>query len=289
MSDRAGQASALTALDEEVRRVREAVSAAKGDIALVHEQYAAGLDGNREHFGFSDGFSQPAIKGDGVQATFGQGTPEADRQWSELELGEFILGYLDGDQDTAAAPVGPLGRNGTFMVYRKLHQHVAAFRHMLREHAQGMPGGEELLAAKIVGRWRDGTPLVLSPDGSHREHYSSIEAINDFRYEDDLDRRRCPVGAHVRRTNPRDALGWHGTRSRRHRMIRRGMPYGPPLPEGVSEDDGSDRGLIFICFVASLARQFEVVQRQWCGTATSSGSATTATSCCSMTSGTRPR
>jgi Dyp-type peroxidase family len=253
------------ALDEELRRVLEAAGGSGGGLAVVHEQRAGGLEGNREHFGFSDGLAQPAIKGDGVQATPGQGTPEKGGTWSELELGEFILGYPDGDQELAQAPAGPLGRNATFMAYRKLHQEVAAFRRILREHAGGAPGGEELLAAKIVGRWRDGTPLVLSPDGSDRERYRNPEKINDFRYEDDLDGRRCPVGAHVRRTNPRDALGWNGTRSRRHRMIRRGMPYGPPLPDGVLEDDGSDRGLIFVCFVASLARQFEVVQRQWCG------------------------
>lgn len=253
------------ALDEEARRVLDPASGAKGGVTLVHEQRTEGLAGNREHFGFSDGLSQPAIKGDGVLATPGQGTPEADGQWSELELGELILGYPDSDQEVPQAPAGPLGRNGTFMVYRKLHQDVALFRRVLREHAAGIPGGEELLAAKIVGRWRDGTPIALSPDGADRERHSSPERINDFRYGDDLDGLRCPLGAHVRRTNPRDALGWHGTRSRRHRMIRRGMPYGPPLPEGATEDDGSDRGLIFVCFVASLARQFEVVQRQWCG------------------------
>lgn len=233
-------------------------------VTVVHEQEAAGLEGNREHFGFSDGFAQPAIKGDGIIAMPGQGTPEKDGAWSELAMGEFILGHEDGDQTTAAAPAGPLGLNATYMVYRKLHQDVAGFRALLRELAKGYPGGEELLAAKIVGRWPDGTPLELSPDGRDRERYSAPEKINDFRYEDDLDGRRCPLGAHVRRTNPRDALGWHGTRSRRHRMIRRGMPYGPPLPEGAP-DDGADRGLVFVCFCASLWRQFEIVQAQWCG------------------------
>ena len=132
----------------------------------------------------------------------------------------------------------------------------------LRERANGYPGGEERLAAKVVGRWRDGTPVELAPDAPRA---LPPEQLNDFRYEDDASGERCPLGAHIRRANPRDALGWHGVRTRRHRMIRRGMPYGTPLPDGVLEDDGEDRGLVFVCFGASLRRQFEIVQQAWCG------------------------
>jgi Dyp-type peroxidase family len=249
------------ALEEALAELRAGL---REGLHVVHEQRAAALEGNREHFGFADGFAQPAIKGDGVIAMPGQGTPEKGGKWSELPLGEFVLGHDDADSGRAEAPAGPLGSNATYMVYRKLHQDVALFRRVLRELAAGFPGGEELLAAKIVGRWRDGTPLVLSPDGRDRALHAAPERINDFRYEGDLDGRRCPLGAHVRRTNPRDALGWFGTRTRRHRMIRRGMPYGPPLPGDATDDDGRDRGLVFVCFCASLARQFETVQAQWC-------------------------
>jgi hypothetical protein len=86
---------------------------------------------------------------------------------------------------------------------------------------------------------------------------------NDFRYlDDDGAGLKCPKGAHIRRTNPRDALGWGGKLSTRHRIIRRGMPYGEYL-EGL-EDDGQDRGLIFICLNADFERQFEVIQAPWC-------------------------
>ena len=67
----------------------------------------------------------------------------------------------------------------------------------------------------------------------------------------------------MRRTNPRDALRWESRLSARHRILRRGMPYGPALAEG-EDDDGADRGLLFVCMQASIARQFEIVQTQWC-------------------------
>jgi len=232
-------------------------------IAVMHIERAAVPSGNREHFGFADGFAQPGVAGDGNVSKPGDGKPERNGRWQELALGEFILGYDDEDEQLPVAPRGPLGRNGTYMVYRKLHQDVAAFRRALRERSGAFPGGEEELAARIVGRWRDGTPLVLAPDGRDRERHHAPERINDFRYERDPDGTRCPLGAHVRRVNPRDALGWNATRSRRHRMIRRGMPYGPPAPDGET-DDGQERGLIFVSFCSSIRRQFEIVQAQWC-------------------------
>jgi deferrochelatase/peroxidase EfeB len=151
------------------------------------------------------------------------------------------------------------------MVWRKLYQDVALFRTTLREAARSYSGGDEdALAAKIVGRWRNGTPLVVSPDAELPGFDARSPGANDFRYgATDDDGRRCPLGAHVRRSNPRDALGFDGALSFRHRIIRRGMPYGPLLAEGALEDDGRDRGLVFVSFNASISRQFESLQRQW--------------------------
>jgi len=151
------------------------------------------------------------------------------------------------------------------MVWRKLHQDVALFRRTLRDAARLYESGdEEKLAAKVVGRWRDGTPLVTSPAAPDPDFKPDAREANDFRYaEADPDGSRCPVGAHIRRSNPRDALGFEGRLSFRHRIIRRGMPYGPALPDGATEDDGQDRGLVFVCFNASISRQFEGVQIQW--------------------------
>jgi Dyp-type peroxidase family len=149
------------------------------------------------------------------------------------------------------------------MVWRKLHQDVAGFRAQLHEQAERLQLEEELVAAKLVGRWRDGSPLALRPDAPDPALGNDKQRANDFRYGDDPLGRSCPRGAHVRRTNPRDALGWEGRLTARHRILRRGMPYGPALAEGAA-DDGVARGLLFVCLQASIARQFEIVQTQWC-------------------------
>jgi deferrochelatase/peroxidase EfeB len=130
----------------------------------------------------------------------------------------------------------------------------------------------KLLAAKMVGRWPNGAPLVQHPD--REPVVADMEKANDFWYKDDLAGDRCPVGAHIRRSNPRDGL--YANRadslivSNRHRLLRRGRAYGAPLAPSLDPDDflavkgdSGDRGLHFVCFNTDLARQFEFVQNTW--------------------------
>jgi Dyp-type peroxidase family len=255
--------------DRALARMQAAIAAA-GGLRIVHQQETALLSGAREHFGFADGFAQPAIAGSSDERTRGGGVPEKDGGWRALAPGEFILGYPDEDTRDdpkgrlPTRPDGPLGRGGTYMVWRKLHQDVARWRRVIAAAAKLYADGDEAkLAAKVVGRWADGTPLVTSPDGPLPGFDPSTPAANDFRYDGDRDGRGCPLGAHIRRSNPRDALGFDGALSFRHRMIRRGMPYGPPLAPAAAGDDGAGRGLVFVCFQASISRQFEAVQMQW--------------------------
>jgi Dyp-type peroxidase family len=255
--------------------------AAQHGLRLLHEQPARPLDNRREHFGWADGFGQPWIEGGTGIPRPGQGVPQDDGiTWRALKAGEFVLGYPDEDGQTIGGRAEWLLANGSFMVYRKLYQDVAAFRRGLYLEAARygrtvrpqppMDGDQlyELMAAKVVGRWRDGVAIELverrvEPDSRALGGRAQGDPDNDFRYyQADASGYRCPKGAHIRRTNPRDALGWGGKMTTRHRIIRRGMPYGPFL-EGL-DDDKKDRGLIFICFNADFARQFEVVQEQWC-------------------------
>jgi Dyp-type peroxidase family len=234
-------------------------------IAVVHCQRADLLEGSREQFGFRDGFSQPALhgvsedrrsrRGEGVQRPRLRLTGEA---WRDVKLGEFVLGHEDED---GVVPGGrdPLLRNGTFMVWRKLEQDVDAFTNWIETHAGDGPDARDALRAKILGRWPNGDSLIRRPasraygTGAGEPRHHDLE-INDFTYAGDADGVRCPLGAHVRRCNPRDALGFRTERSRRNRIIRRGLPY-------VDRDES--RGLIFVCFNASIARQFEQVQGNW--------------------------
>ena len=172
-----------------------------------------------------------------------------------------MLGYTDETGGMAPVPTPEvLGRNGTYVVFRKLHQRVAAFRRFLKESARG-PDDEELLAAKLMGRWPSGAPLALCPFHDDRDLGADPRRNNDFSFGDDATGYGTPPGAHIRRANPRDAPVAGVVRL--HRMIRRGTAYGPELPVGAIDDDGVDRGLMFAFVGAHLGRQFEFVQSEW--------------------------
>ena len=233
-------------------RARKAYQELAG-IAAIWQQDCYALPSEKEPFGFRDGISHPAIEGSGIPGTNPNEQP--------LKAGEFVLGYRDETGGIQIPQPEVLGRNGTYVVFRKLHQRVAAFRRYLKENSAG-PEDEELLAAKMMGRWQSGAPLALCPVHDDPELGADPRRNNDFLYEeDDPTGFKTPGGSHIRRTNPRDAS--IAGIARIHRMIRRGTAYGPPLPEGVLEDDGLDRGLMFAFVGAHLGRQFEFVQSQW--------------------------
>jgi Dyp-type peroxidase family len=204
-----------------------------------------------DHFGYRDRLSQPVVEGSGDEPTPGSGAP--------LKPGEFILGYPDEVGPPAGLPhPAELVHNGTFVAYRRLEEHVGRFRQFLREHGK-TPEGEELLAAKLMGRWRSGAPLIHCPDEDDPAMGADPQRNNNFNYknEDPLG-YAVPLGSHCRRMNPRDTAA----NMNRRRMIRRGGTYGPALPEGAA-DDGIERGIAAFVICASLVRQFEFAQNVW--------------------------
>ena len=241
--------------------VHSLLAGAGDSIRPVHVQNTRRLPGDREHFGFRDGIGQPAVEGVARHRP-GEGIPVGS-SWKPVPAGEFVLGYRAADGRLPPGPPSPLDRNSSFLVYRKLAQDVAAYRCFIASQGRNFPGGERTLAAKLIGRWPDGTPLELSPDGEDPKIAADPARRNDFGFGTDPEGLRCPVGAHVRRANPRDGLGFDGALVSRHRLIRRGAPYGPALPDGVMQPDGAERGVLFYAFNASFARQFEFIQSQW--------------------------
>lgn len=222
-------------------------------ISVIWRLDCYALSTDREHFGFKDGISHPAVEGSGV--------PGSNPQERPLRAGEFFLGYVDETNEFPPMPQPEiLARNGTYVVFRKLHQRVAAFRQYLKANSSS-PEEEAFLGAKMMGRWQSGAPLALCPMHDDPELGADPKRNNDFLFGDDPKGLKTPPGSHVRRANPRDS-GVSGV-ARLHRMIRRGTSYGPLLPEGVLEDDGVERGLAFIFVGSRLGRQFEFVQREW--------------------------
>lgn len=270
----------LTALSTTQRQ-----SAAASGLTVVWSESSADLPNSQEHFGFHDSISQPAIEGTGR-------TPDDNE--APIKAGEFVLGYANEYNLTPLSPQAPvsapganllaqtdsqqpdLGRNGTYLVFRKLEQDVAGFwRFMAAQTNTGQAADDarraEWLAAKCVGRWPSGTPLVLSPQADLPQ--PSAKPDNTFRYQAiDPAGLRCPLGSHIRRGNPRDTLPPDPADSltlvRRHRLLRRGRDYGPLLANPRSGvDDGVKRGLFFIALNTNLARQFEFVQQTWLSSA----------------------
>lgn len=250
----------ITAIAKEMLQLETALQRAQAALAdlagitPIWRQDCHVLPDEAEPFGFKDGISHPAIEGSGIPGTNPLEVP--------LKPGEFVLGYPDEMSDAPLIPhPDALGRNGSYIVFRKLYQRVAEFRRYLKSQA-ATPENEELLAAKMMGRWRSGAPLALSPNADDHILGNDAKRNNDFLFKsDDPIGYKTPLGSHIRRMNPRDADIAGVTRI--HRMIRRGTAYGAPLPPGVLEDDGADRGLIFAFVGANLGRQFEFVQSEW--------------------------
>ena len=254
---------------EMIDRERGALEAAGAHV--YPDELAWPMEG-REHFGFADGLSQPFVPGP---------FPEPRHDQDRVATGEILLGYPNAYGKLPQAPRWgdvDLGRNGSYLVFRKLAQDVARFWGWLDERARALEPRDrdaaaalrEQLAAKLVGRWRSGAPLVLTPDRDDPA-LATPQRRNAFGYlTHDPDGLRCPIASHVRRANPRDARGGSAQDSHdvvsHHRIVRRGRSYGAPLPDEAAragKDDGVPRGLYFISLQASIARGFEFIQQTW--------------------------
>jgi Dyp-type peroxidase family len=264
----------LETLESKIKRY---TGQADQGVTIVQRIDGIRTNDGKEHFGFADGMAQPLI--DGAPGTSKSANVSAAvRARDVVPAGEFLLGYPDTYGTPSRGPtvasardlgnalprlpsgVSDLGKNGTYLVFRQLRQDVAALEKFLGT-AEPDPAARELLAAKLVGRWRSGAPLVKAPNAND----PGLASDNDFDYHADKLGARCPIGSHIRRANPRDSNGDDPAASlastNRHRILRRGRVYGPRWAPGETND--TDRGLLFICLNADIQRQFEFVQQTW--------------------------
>jgi Dyp-type peroxidase family len=213
-----------------------------------------GAHGGTEHFGFKDGVSQPGVRGF-TSATIRHGRWENEHQpGSEIiATGEFVLGYAGerGSYQRVRPPDPPWWmRDGSFQVFLRLTQDVVGWRDQMERLDSALA---EDVAAKAIGRRPDGTPLA--PAGGGQE-------LNDFDYNDDPHGHHTPRFAHIRKVSPRDNAVFQ---DRAHRLLRRGIPFGPPFEADQAEarNQEVERGLLFNAFMASIEDQFEFAQRNW--------------------------
>lgn len=277
------------------------------ELAVVYRETGAPLAGEKEHFGFRDGISQPGVRGrvDADQpltrryfdAEDPRAAYEARPGQGLIWPGQFVFGYpTQVDLDPVAAgplakPPHPWMRNGSFLAFQRLRQDVPAFQEFVRQEAlrvstelgREVSAGE--FAAWLVGRWPDGTPLMRSPEGPDPQIVDDSMAINFFGYAaaesparvrdaegpdaearvvpgspEDNGGLRCPHFAHIRKVNARDK-GTDLGASTRFRILRRGIPFGPPFEEG--EAGCFDRGLLFLSYQRSLHPQFLTLFATW--------------------------
>jgi Dyp-type peroxidase family len=252
--------SAFADSEEQRRRVlaiaREQYESVSG-ISVLRTQDFGTQPGDLNPLGYKDGIDQPPIEGSGVEPLPGQGRP--------IKAGEFILGY-PGEAGVALPMPQPdvLGRNGTYVGFRKYQSRVGAFNRFLQ--ANGNTEEErELLAAKLVGRWRSGAPLTLAPDVDNPALGADPRRNNDFNYVNDPHGQQVPFGSHIRRMNPRDTELTRLTDVNIHRIIRRGTTYGVPYdPNALSEqDDEVPRGAYFLFISAKAMATIEFLQQEW--------------------------
>lgn len=313
----------------EVARIEDTIYAARtpdgkpthSGVQVIYKQNGATLPPpltGHEHFGFLDGVSQPGLRGllsDDPNDVLtlrqnpkdrDQGKPGQDLLWP----GEFVFGYPGQDPTKKVSEKGPVsnagpawGKDGSFLVFRRLRQDVFTFHNFLRDTAKDLGINSGLFGAKCVGRWASGAPILRAPNKDNKALANSDCANNNFEFQDESEQirpedkespidctdenqnpppnlfapspgdpkgERCPFAGHIRKTYPRDdtsksipGLGEESTQT--HRLLRRGIPYGEAsLSKPTAPvEDSVDRGLLFLAYQTSIEQQFEFVTKAW--------------------------
>jgi deferrochelatase/peroxidase EfeB len=241
----------------------------RGDgMALMEMREGKPVPTTKVHFGYTDGISMTTIRGG----------PERYKRDHQQPCEPWLFVLLDEAENYTVPEPKELGRNGSFAIFKMIRTDVVGFEKFLQSNKECID--PELLAAKMCGRWRNGVPLALSPDTDTPPGGIPPEQLNDFEYVNtdgsgDPKGLRCPVGAHTRRINPRGqpivGQGQPGGSNNTHRLVRRGMPYGP-VYDPTRPYDGIERGLLGYFINSSIENQYEFVLSQWANDSEFAGS-----------------
>lgn len=276
--------------------------------SILYAETGARLENEIEHFGFRDGISQPGVRGklstdDDDLLTPRRLPPDGATQGPEFSApgevllwpGEFIHGYPGQDAHdfrtpAVEGPIDPFLHGGSFLVFRRLRQHVALFRRATRSLAEALRNtadyagvSDEWVRARLVGRWPSGAPILRYPDADPGNPPGSLDAFNNFSFREasppvtttrgqpipgapsDPSGLVCPFHAHIRKVNPRDAGTNLGppSQTQKLRLLRRGIPYGEPISPDAEVEDDIDRGLLFLSYQRSIREQFEKLAQDW--------------------------
>lgn len=276
-------------------------------IRVTYSELCSKLPNDIEHFGFKDGISQPAVRGKINETTyFATRTIDSNDHRSALFAkpgqpliwpGQFIFGYPVQTKNPAVAGEDrnnspQWSKNGSFLVLRRLNQDVPLFQKTMQNLSETISSNYDItvstdeLMAKSVGRWKDGTPLTVSPSAPDQALSNDLNRINNFNFSavkktkvnsndgfktapavtSDIQGNNCPHFAHIRKVNPRSDGTDIGTEETNKKLIlRRGIPFGSLYEEGAEE---IERGLLFMAYQTSIKDQFEFIQRNWANSLT---------------------
>jgi Dyp-type peroxidase family len=268
----------------------------RSGVIVLHREHGRTREDERghEHFGFKDGVSQPGIRGITLP-TDPLGNPHCGQPGQSLVWpGEFVLGYptqkpkhksgFDGPNPDPGSPSRsgpPWTVDGSYLVFRRLAQDVLGFRKQLNDLAGANGFTEDLMGARLMGRYKSGYPLVqrefhrqsaVPPGADPGKAFPALNKSdtlnNNFKFGNDPTGDLCPFAAHIRKANPRDEIITNNaadseSRIQTHRLLRRGIPFGASLGALRGGEANDPRGLLFVCFQKDIEKQYEYVQTQW--------------------------
>ncbi|KAJ7644468.1 dye-decolorizing peroxidase precursor [Roridomyces roridus] len=255
-------------INTELANIQSILGASIVEIESLQGAARPGDQQGHEHFGFMDGISQPAVNGFTNPVLPGQ---------TSVDPGTFLVGEI-GDPNLDARPAW--AKDGSFLVFRKLQQLVPEFSQFLTDHPLDVPSltpaeGSELLGARMVGRWKSGAPVFLSPthddpvlaaDPTRNNNFTYLiaDALPDPGTENHFNQTNCPFGAHIRKVHPRGDLQ-PGSGEETHFIIRSSIPYGPEVTaaEAAANTTSVDRGLAFVSYQANIFNGFMFLQNVW--------------------------